>query len=138
MGFLVQKIRVGIVIGIPIVVSVIMEFFANRTEAKRKKAHPLLWQKFDKNDEKTVEEIRWHNNEVANIKEKIDFIISQWKYYTKETRLEKRIELEQLRDDLAKAEQVNKENCSATKAVREKIHKYVADNELKWAKKWGW
>lgn len=138
MAFLVLIIMVGLVIGIPIVVSAIMEFFANRTEAKRKKAHPLLWQMFDEIDEKTVEEIRWHNNEVAPIKEKIDFIISQWKYYTKETRLEKRIELEQLRNDLAKAEQVNKENCSATKAVREKIHKYVADNELNWAKKWGW
>lgn len=110
----------------------------DRKDAKRRKAHPDLYRWFDEADEKGSECIRWHNREIAPRKRQIDAILRDWDYYTAEERAQKEKELEELRNRIYLANITDRTLEEEREAICNKIRKYVADNNLEWAKKWGW
>ena len=121
-----------------IVPCAIVNAIQDRIEAKRKKAHPHLWMLFDECDKAGSAECHYHNDNIAPLKRKIDNIIKNWNYYTAETKSQKEQELENLRKQLETHELVYSMMCAETQDIRDKIHNYVAQHDLKWAKKWGW
>ena len=110
----------------------------NLTEKKRKKAHPQLWVWFDECNDAGQEECRWHNAQIAPLKNKIDAILREWDYYTAETKVQKEEELENLRKAIESADKVYIEMHNKTEAIRSKIHDYVEEHDLEWARHWGW
>lgn len=129
---------VGIIAGIAFLSYKIMCWCDDRLDAKRKKAHPDLYRWFDEAHEKGGECIRWYNNEIAPRKRQVDAILRDWNYYTAEEREQKEKELEELRNRIYLANITDRVLEEEKKAICDKIRKYVADNNLEWAKKWGW
>lgn len=138
-------IALGVVIGI-VVVAVGLSFGIGGIvngciaiiEEKRKKAHPQLWIWFDECNEAGEEECRWHNAQVLPLKQKIDKILHDWDYYSTDTKRAKEEELENLRKAHESANQVYFEMGLRTASIREKIHNYVEEHDLEWARHWGW
>lgn len=125
-------------VGLSLAISGTINLCYNLTEKKRKKAHPHLWVWFDECDEAGQEECRWHNAQIAPLKNKIDAILREWDYYTAETKLQKEEELENLRKAIESADKVYIEMHNKTEAIRSKIHNYVEEHDLEWARHWGW
>lgn len=138
-------IALAIVVGI-IAVSVSLSFgigdivnlCVKTIEDKRKKAHPQLWHWFDECNEAVQEECRWHNAQIAPLKKKIDTILREWNYYTAEAKLQKEEELENLRKAIESADKVYVKMHNKTEVIRSKIHNYVEEHDLEWARYWGW
>ena len=85
-----------------------------------------------------VEECRWYNTQVAPLKSKVDAILREWDYYSTDTKSKKEEELENLRKAIESANAVYYEMNNKTEAIRSKIHDYVEQHDLKWARNWGW
>lgn len=116
----------------------IITLCCNITENRRKKAHPQLWVWFDECNGAQQEECRWHNAQVLPLKRKIDGILHDWDYYSTDTKRAKEEELENLRKAHESANQVYFEMSLRTAAIREKIHSYVEEHDLDWARHSGW
>lgn len=125
-------------VGLSLAISGTINLCYNLTEEKRKKAHPQLWVWFDKCNDAGREECRWHNAQIAPLKNKVDAILREWDYYTTETKLQKEEELENLRKAIESADKVYIEMHNKTEAIRSKIHDYVEEHDLEWARHWGW
>jgi len=125
-------------VGLSLAISGIINLCIDLAEKKRKNAHPQLWVWFDECDEAGQEECRWHNAQIAPLKKKIDAILREWDYYTAETKLQKEEELENLRKAIENADVVYREMHDKTEAIRSKIHDYVEEHDLEWARHWGW
>ena len=108
------------------------------TEKKRKETHPQLWVWFDECHEAGQKECEWHNSKVLPLKRKIDSILHDWDYYSTDTKRAKEEELESLRKAHESANQVYFELGLQTASIREKIHRYVEEHDLEWARHWGW
>lgn len=115
-----------------------IEFCGSLIEKKRKKDYPSFWVWLEECNEAGQEECRWHNTQIAPLKNKVDAILREWNYYSTETRIQKEAELENLRKAIESADAVYREMHNKTEAIRDKIHNYVEQNNLKWAKRWGW
>lgn len=125
-------------VGLSLAISGAINLCVDLTEKKRKKAHPQLWVWFDECNDAGQEECRWHNAQIAPLKNKIDAILREWDYYTAETKVQKEEELENLRKAIESADVVYREMCNKTEAIRSKIHDYVEEHDLGWARHWGW
>jgi hypothetical protein len=110
----------------------------NITENRRKKAHPQLWIWFDECNEAGQKECEWHNSKVLPLKRKIDSILHDWDYYSADTKRAKEEELESLRKAHESVNKVYFEMGLQTASIREKIHRYVEEHDLDWARHWGW
>lgn len=113
-------------------------FYYTRQDAKRRNEHPCLYQLFDECNNKGNESIRWYNNEIAPRKKEVDSILKEIDYLPNEQRAKKEAELEEIRNRIYLAEITYKVLNEELQEIRNKIRKYVADNNLEWAKKWGW
>jgi chromosome segregation ATPase len=80
----------------------------------------------------------WYNEQIAPLKREVDAILKEIDYYPAEQRAEKEAELEELRKRIYVAQAIKRSLEEKVEEVRTKIKKYVADNNLEWAKKWGW
>ena len=107
-------------------------------EAKRKKAHPQLWDWFDECDALSIESVNWYNKEIAPLKREIDRLLKDLDYLPREQRAKREEELERLRVRVHVAKTMSDTIDRKTQEVRDKIHTYVKDNDLEWARKWGW
>jgi predicted nucleic acid-binding Zn-ribbon protein len=110
----------------------------DRREAKRRQAHPQLYLLFDECEEAGRQSCMWYNEQIAPLKREVDAILKEIDYYPAEQRAEKEAELEDLRKRIYVAQAIKKSLEEKVEEVRTKIKKYVADNNLEWAKKWGW
>ena len=137
-GLAALLLTVGGSVGLSLAISGIINWCTDRTEVKRKQTHPDLWVWFEECDEAGHAQCVHHNSKIAPLKRKVDAILSEWNYYTEETKSKKEIELEELRKDIEAHEVVYAELCEKTEAIRTKIHNYVEENDLEWARKWGW
>lgn len=137
-AIIVLVIIIGSSVIFGLVVNAIIEWCYDYTEAKRKKAHPDLWVWFDECDKAGKAECHYHNDNIAPLKRKIDNIIKNWNYYTAETKSQKEQELENLRKQLETHELVYSMMCAETQDIRDKIHNYVEQHDLDWARRWGW
>ena len=135
-------IAVIILIGISVALSWAITSFFNLChdliEKKRKKAHPELWVWIAECHDAGAEECRWYNAQVAPLKNKVDAILREWDYYSTDTKSKKEEELENLRKAIEGAKAVYYEMNNKTEAIRSKIHDYVEQHDLKWARSWGW
>lgn len=142
MGSTVALITVVSAIAIFILGGVIVWFITSKVmdikEARRKKAHPQLWDWFDECDALSIERVNWHNKEIAPLKREIDRLLKDLDYLPREQRAKREEELERLRVRVHVAKTVNDTMNRRTQDIRDKIHKYVEDNDLEWARKWGW
>ena len=68
----------------------------------------------------------------------LDKIIRDSNYYTSKKKEKKEKEIEELNNHIYIANITDKMLEEEREAICNKIKKYVADNNLKWAKKWGW
>lgn len=107
-------------------------------ERKRKKDYPSLWTWFEECNEAGQKECEWYNTKIAPLKRRVDMILHEWNYYSAETRIQKELELEELRKTIEDGEKTYAKMHSQTEAIRNKIHNYVEQYNLKWAKRWGW
>ncbi len=138
-------IALAVVVGI-IVVSVGLSFGVGGivnlcftvAENKRKKAHPQLWSWFAEIDNTMRKEVNYHNDNITPLKRQIDAILANWSYYSADTRSQKEKELEELRKELEIHEAVYCAMSAETQKIRDKIHNYVEENDLEWARQWGW
>lgn len=137
-GLLVLLGIIVVSVGLSLGISGIINLCYEVTEDKRKKAHPQLWVWFDECNEAGHEECRWHNAQIAPLKNKVDAILREWNYYSAETKSQKEIELENLRKAIESADVVYREMHNKTEAIRSKIHDYVEEHDLDWARHWGW
>ena len=142
-----MDLLVGIVVMIGIiVVSVGMSFaiggiitaYNSLIDEKRRQTHPQLWSWFEECNEACKQESMWYNSQIAPLKQKIDTILAKWDYYSAETRHQKEEELENLRKAIEIADIVYTEMCNKTQAIRSKIHNYVEEHDLEWARHSGW
>ena len=109
-----------------------------RRDAKRRAEHPQLYLWFDECDEAGRQSCKWYNEQIAPLKRKVDAILKEIDYCPAEQRVEKEAELEELRKRIYVAQITKKNLEEKVEEVKTKIKKYVADNNLDWAKKWGW
>lgn len=110
----------------------------DRRDAKRRAEHPQLYLWFDECEEAGRQSCMWHNEQIAPLKREVDAILKEIDYYPAEQRAEKEAELEELRKRIYVAQAIKKSLEEKVEEVKTKIKKYVADNNLEWAKKWGW
>ena len=110
----------------------------DRKDAKRKAEHPQLYLWFDECEEAGRQSCIWYNEQIAPLKREVDAILKEIDYYPAEQRAEKEAELEELRKRIYVAQAIKRSLEEKVEEVRAKIKKYVADNNLEWAKKWGW
>lgn len=137
-ALLVAAVVLGGSVGLAFAICGIINWRMDRTEAKRKQAHPDLWVWFDECEEAGAEECRWYNAQIAPLKNKVDAILREWDYYSADTKSKKEEELENLRKAIESANEVYIVMRNKTEAIRTKIHNYVEENGLEWAKEWGW
>ena len=107
-------------------------------DAKRRAEHPQLYLWLDECEEAGRQSCMWYNEQIAPLKREVDAILKEIDYYPAEQRAEKEVELEELRKRIYVAQAIKKSLEEKVEEVRIKIKKYVADNNLEWAKKWGW
>ena len=112
------------------------EHYYTKQDAKRRREHPELFMLFDECYNKSNESIRWYNNEIAPRKREVDAILKTIDYLPKEQRAQDR--LEEIRDRIYLAKITRKVLEEELEEIRNKIKKYVADNNVEWAKKQGW
>lgn len=110
----------------------------DRRDAKRRAEHPQLYLWFDECEEAGRQSCMWYNEQIAPLKREVDAILKEIDYYPAEQRAEKEAELEELRKRIYVAQAIKKSLEEKVEEVKTKIKKYVADNNLEWAKKWGW
>lgn len=110
----------------------------DRKDAKRRAEHPQLYLWFDECEEAGRQSCMWYNEQIAPLKREVDAILKEIDYYPAEQRAEKEAELEELRKRIYVAQAIKKSLEEKVEEVKTKIKKYVADNNLEWAKKWGW
>ena len=110
----------------------------DRRDAKRRQAHPQLYLWFDECEEAGRKSCMWYNEQIAPLKRDVDAILKEIDYYPAEQRAEKEAELEDLRKRIYVAQAIKQSLEEKVEEVRIKIKKYVADNNLEWAQKWGW
>lgn len=137
-GLLVLLGIIVVSVGLSLAISGTINLCCDYTEKKRKKAHPQLWVWFDECNEAGQEECRWHNAQIAPLKNKVDAILREWNYYSADTKALKEIELENLRKAIESADVVYREMHNKTEAIRSTIHDYVEEHNLDWARHWGW
>lgn len=116
----------------------IMCWINKRIDAKRRKEHFKLYLWFDDYFIATCAVADWRNGEIRSREKKIDTILKEINYLPAELREKKEIELEELRDQLYLAKCNVKVLDFQVKEIREKIHQYVTEHNLTWAKKQGW
>lgn len=138
MEFLAFIIMMAIVVVLSLGIAALCNGIVDRREKKRKKAHPELFQWFEECDEKASNACHWHNTEVVPLKRKVDAIINEMPYYPASTKIKKEAELEELRNDIQAAKMICNKLDEETEEVRTRIHDYVEEHDLKWAKNWGW
>ena len=129
---------VAVVAGVTIAIIKVDNWCYDRRDAKRRQAHPQLYLLFDECDEAGRQNCMWYNTQIAPLKREVDAILKELDYYPAEQRAEKEAELEELRKRIYVAQAIKKSLEEKVEEVRTKIKKYVADNNLEWAKKWGW
>lgn len=110
----------------------------DRRDAKRRQAHPQLYLWFSECEEAGRQSCMWYNEQIAPLKREVDVILKEIDYYPAEQRAEKEAELEELRKRIYVAQAIKKSLEEKVEEVKTKIKKYVADNNLEWAQKWGW
>ena len=137
-AILVVLLIVAFVAGIAFATDRLISWGYDRAERKRKEAHPQLWKWMEECNEKGTEESRWYNAMVAPLKSKVDAILREWNYYSTDTKSQKEEELENLRKAIESADVVYREMHNKTEAIRSKIHDYVEEHDLEWARHWGW
>jgi len=113
-------------------------WYYDRKDAKRRQAHPQLYLWFDDCEEAGRQSCMWYNEQIAPLKREVDAILKEIDYYPAEQRAEKEAELEELRKRIYVAQAIKKSLEEKVVEVKTKIKKYVADNDLEWAKQWGW
>lgn len=138
MEFVILIVLIGGSVLLSIGITELIELGHKAVEKKRKKAHPQLWDWIDECHEAGVEECRWYNAQVAPLKNKVDAILREWDYYSADTKSKKEEELENLRKAIESTNAVYYEMNNKTETIRSKIHDYVEQHDLKWARSWGW
>lgn len=116
----------------------ILVWNANRVEQKRKAAHPRLWELFDEVSSKSKEATQQYNRNVAPLKKQIKYILDRLPYWPAEIREAKEEEAENLRLRLYGAELSYNILEAELEEIRKEIREYVSDNDLEWARNWGW
>lgn len=138
MGFVGFIIVIALCLGLSLAIAGICNGIEKRVETKRKKAHPDLFKWFEECDEKASDSVRWYNKEIAPLKRKVDAIISEMSYYPASVKVRKEAELEELRNQIHVATMTYEALEEQVQEVRTRIHNYVEEHDLKWAKNWGW
>lgn len=106
--------------------------------AKRRREHPELYKLFDAIEKKGTEYGTIHNTEITSRKNQIDTILRNWNYYPLAVREQKERELEELRQEIETTKATLKIIADEKIELREQIHNYVEQHNLKWAKRMGW
>lgn len=134
-------IMIGIIVvsvGISFAIGGIITIHNSLIDEKRRQTHPQLWLWFEECNEACKQEGMWYNSQIAPLKQKIDIILDKWDYYSAEKRHQKEEELENLRKCIEIADIVYTEMCNKTQEIRSKIHTYVDEHDLEWARHSGW
>ena len=140
-GLMTLMVVAGVVAVVTVVTIAIIKvdnWLYDRRDAKRRQAHPQLYLLFDECEEAGRQSCMWYNEQIAPLKREVDAILREIDYYPAEQRAEKEAELEELRKRIYVAQGIKKSLEEKVEEVRTKTKKYVADNNLGWAKKWGW
>lgn len=129
----------GIVFGLGLLCFVlckIMNFIDKRRDKKHHKEHPEFFRLREDFSEKANTACRFHNNEIAPRKRKVDYMLKEEPYWPQEVREQKMEEVEKLRREIYTAECMNKGLDKETQEARQKVVDYVQTHNIKWAGVW--
>ena len=104
----------------------------DRKDAKRRAEHPQLYLWFDECEEAGRQSCLWYNEQIAPLKREVDAILKEIDYYFQRYEFF----LASCGANIGKI--VDGTYYYHVEEVKAKIKKYVADNNLVWAKQWGW
>lgn len=138
MEFLAVIIMIAIAVGLSVGIAALCNGIADHKENKRKKTHPDLFAWVEECRKKGANVCRWYNTEIAPLKRKVDAIINEMPYCPASMKIKKEAELEELRNDIQAAKMVYKSLEEQEQEVCTRIHNYVEEHDLKWAKNRGW
>lgn len=112
------------------------DVLSNRKEAKHRKEHPEFFRLCDEFNEKAGTACRFHNNEIAPRKRKVDAMLKEEPYWPQEIRGQKMEEVEKLRREIYTAKCMYKGLDKDTQEARQKVTDYVQKHNIKWAGDW--
>lgn len=121
-----------------IIIDKTIEFAYNTVEAKRKKEHLKLFELIENHNACIEDECGFYNKNIHPLRKKVDSILRDWNYYPMDTRETMEIKLEEIRKEIERLEVIHCEKSEQTKIANAKVRNYVAEHDVKWAKKWGW
>lgn len=110
----------------------------DRKHERRKAEHPKFFDMTERLEERVADCIKWNNTTISPKKREIDNILKELDYLPKEQRREAEERMEKLRCEIYTANIIKKDMEAEIAVLREHIHEYVAEHDLKWAKNWGW
>ena len=126
------------VVAVCYIISKVIDWRYDSKDKKRRAEHPELYRLFDEVEEKGAECCHWYNNEIASRKRKVDAILAELPYCIAEERATKEQELESLRASIHTATIIDNKLESELAELRKQVKEYVEQNNLEWARKWGW
>ena len=114
----------------------IMNYIDKRRDKKHHKEHPEFFRLREDFSEKAGIACRFHNNEIAPRKRKVDYMLKDEPYWPQEVREQKMEEVEKLRREIYTAECMYKGLNKETEEARQKVVEYVQAHGFKWAGVW--
>lgn len=105
---------------------------------RREKEHPELFRLIYLCNAMGNDMCQEYNATVPHLIRRIDRLVAELKYLPAEQLEERTAELETLRQKLYEAKRESDKKQKELDKIREMAHKYVKENNLKWAMRWGW
>ena len=114
----------------------VMDFTYNQKDKKHHKEHPEFFRLREDFSEKANIACRFHNNEIAPRKRKVDYMLRDEPYWPQEVREQKMEEVEKLRREIYTGECMYKGMNKDMDEARQKVVDYVQTHDIKWAGVW--
>lgn len=114
----------------------ILNFIDKKQNQKHHKEHPEFFRLREDFSEKANIACRFHNNEIAPRKNKVDYMLRDEPYWPQEVREQKMEEVEKLRREIYTAECMHKGLEKDMYESRQKVVDYVQTHDIKWAGVW--
>lgn len=130
-------------VGFPIVLCFIISIIGIVQEIKMKmyeKKYPQVFELIKERDKTMTESCDFHNHEILPLKQRVDRILNEQKYFTDEKLAASKIELNQLCIEIAKNELIREEYLDKEDKLLEEIETLIKQDKkfLKFMKGYGW
>lgn len=121
---------IGIAILLAVAVADIINFFYDRKELKKRKAHPKFYGWIAELNDMVSAEVKYHNTEISPLKREIDKMIAEMPYLTAEKQVQMVGVLEEYKEVLADRKYELKQMEFESAKLRNRIKEYNKEHKL--------